>query len=129
MVLPPCHMFAQFYVANPNTPGASLDCQFYQRSCDMGLGVPFNIASYALLTIMIAHVSGLSPGTLSYCMGDSHVYSNHIDQLKVQTSRIPSPFPSLKINRSVSNIEDFLFSDFDLLDYNPQEKIKMAMAV
>ncbi|OMJ27083.1 Thymidylate synthase [Smittium culicis] len=129
MVLPPCHMFAQFYVKFPATSDAQLDCQFYQRSCDMGLGVPFNIASYALLTILIAHVAGINPGKLYYCMGDSHVYLNHIDPLLIQTQRTPNKFPKLRINKSVSDINDFQFSDFELDGYNPQEKIKMDMAV
>ncbi|OMH84093.1 Thymidylate synthase [Zancudomyces culisetae] len=130
MALPPCHMFAQFYVSNPDDPEkAALSCQFYQRSCDTGLGVPFNIASYALLTIMIAHVTNLKPGKLIYCMGDAHVYLDHVDALNIQLERIPNPFPTLRINRTVTNIEDFQFEDFTLENYNPHSKISMNMSV
>ncbi|KAJ2503598.1 Thymidylate synthase [Coemansia sp. RSA 1972] len=129
MALPPCHMFAQFFVSNPNTPNATLSCQMYQRSCDMGLGVPFNIASYALLTRLIAHVTGLKPGYFVHCMGDTHIYSNHVDALKVQLQREPRPFPKLLIKRSPENIEDFTMEDLELVGYAPHGKIQMDMAV
>ncbi|KAJ2126363.1 Thymidylate synthase [Coemansia sp. RSA 720] len=129
MALPPCHMFAQFFVSNPNTPNATLSCQMYQRSCDMGLGVPFNIASYALLTRLIAHVTGLKPGYFVHCMGDTHIYSNHVDALKVQLQREPRPFPKLIIKRSPENIEDFTMEDLELVGYAPHGKIQMDMAV
>ncbi|PVU98439.1 hypothetical protein BB559_001576 [Furculomyces boomerangus] len=129
MALPPCHMFAQFYVTKPNTKDAELSCQFYQRSCDMGLGVPFNIASYALLTIMIAYVTNLKPGKLIYCMGDAHVYSDHIEALKVQLKRVPYEFPRLKIREHVERIEDFSYEDFEVEGYKSYKKISMKMSV
>lgn len=124
MALPPCHLLAQFYVS-----GKELSCQFYQRSADMGLGVPFNIASYAFLTYMIAHITGLTPGDLIQTMGDCHVYNTHVDALYEQLKRTPKPFPKLKIKRSVSNIDDFALSDFEISDYNPCPPIPMEMAV
>ncbi|XP_071452789.1 thymidylate synthase isoform X2 [Hetaerina americana] len=124
MALPPCHCLVQFYVAN-----GELSCQLYQRSADMGLGVPFNIASYALLTYMVAHITELKPGDLVHTMGDCHVYSNHVEVLKKQLERTPKPFPSLKINRDVKKIEDFKFEDFELINYNPHPKLDMKMAV
>ncbi|XP_069679212.1 thymidylate synthase [Periplaneta americana] len=124
MALPPCHCLVQFYVA-----GDELFCQLYQRSADMGLGVPFNIASYALLTYMVAKVTGLKPGEFIHTMGDSHVYQNHVTALKEQLKRKPRSFPTLRINRDVQNIEDFQFSDFELQNYNPYPKINMEMAV
>ncbi|XP_030382406.1 thymidylate synthase-like [Scaptodrosophila lebanonensis] len=124
MALPPCHCLAQFYVAQ-----GELSCQLYQRSADMGLGVPFNIASYALLTCMIAHVTGLRPGEFVHVTGDTHVYRNHVDPLKEQLKRKPRPFPKLNIRRQVQNIEDFRFDDFEILDYQPYPKIHMEMAV
>lgn len=124
MALPPCHVLCQFYVAQ-----GRLSCTMYQRSCDIGLGVPFNIASYALLTYMIAHVTGLQPGEFIHCMGDTHVYSNHVEALQEQLRRTPRPFPRLKIKREVESIEDFQFDDFELEEYNPQGAIKMKMAV
>lgn len=124
MALPPCHSFCQFYVSN-----GELSCQMYQRSCDMGLGVPFNIASYALLTVMIAHVCDLKPGDFVHCLGDAHVYSNHVAPLKVQLERVPRPFPKLTIKRKIANIEDFTMDDFQLDGYKPHPKIKMEMAV
>ncbi|KAJ2518033.1 Thymidylate synthase [Coemansia sp. RSA 2049] len=129
MALPPCHMFAQFFVSNPGTDKATLSCQMYQRSCDVGLGVPFNIASYALLTRMIARVTGLKPGHFVHCMGDTHIYSNHVDALKVQLEREPRPFPKLVIRRTPENVEDFTIGDFEIEGYNPYGKIKMDMAV
>ncbi|KAJ1761158.1 hypothetical protein LPJ58_001339 [Coemansia sp. RSA 1591] len=101
----------------------------YQRSCDMGLGVPFNIASYALLTRLIAHVTGLKPGYFVHCMGDTHIYSNHVDALKVQLQREPRPFPKLIIKRAPENLEDFTMEDLELVGYAPHGKIQMDMAV
>lgn len=125
MALPPCHMFCQFYVAN-----GELSCLMYQRSCDLGLGVPFNIASYALLTRMVAHVTGLRPGEFIHQMGDTHVYLNHVDALRQQLGRQPRPFPTLRIARDrVDDIESFVFEDFVLTGYNPHRAIKMEMAV
>ncbi|KAG8497885.1 hypothetical protein CXB51_006906 [Gossypium anomalum] len=124
MALPPCHMFAQFYVAN-----GELSCQMYQRSCDMGLGVPFNIASYALLTCMIAHVCDLVPGDFIHVLGDTHVYSTHVRPLQEQLQKLPKPFPILKINPEKNNIDSFVASDFKLIGYDPHKKIEMKMAV
>lgn len=124
MALPPCHIFAQFYVSN-----GELSCQMYQRSCDIGLGVSFNIASYSLLTAMIAKVTGLKPGDFVYCLGDAHIYNNHIDPLKEQLLREPKPFPTLHIKRDVENIDDFRFEDFELKNYQCHDAIKMKMAV
>lgn len=124
MSLPPCHLFCQFYVANDE-----LSCLMYQRSCDMGLGVPFNIASYALLTRMIAHVCNLRPGEFIHTLGDAHVYTNHVEALTEQLKRDPRPFPKLYIKRSIDNIDDFTLEDFDLQGYNPHSAIKMEMAV
>ncbi|XP_047134471.1 thymidylate synthase isoform X1 [Hydra vulgaris] len=124
MALPPCHSFCQFYVAN-----GELSCQMYQRSCDMGLGIPFNIASYSLLTYIIAHVCNLKPGDFIHTLGDAHVYNNHVSALKEQIGRSPRPFPKLNIKRKVENIDDFKSDDFELIGYNPHQKIKMAMAV
>jgi len=124
MALPPCHCLVQFYVAN-----GELSCQLYQRSADMGLGVPFNIASYALLTHMIAHVTGLKPGEFVHTLGDTHVYLNHVEPLKEQLTRDPKPFPKLVIKREVENIEDFTIDDFEVQGYDPHPKITMAMAV
>ncbi|XP_043223338.1 thymidylate synthase-like [Amphibalanus amphitrite] len=124
MALPPCHCLVQFFVAD-----GELSCQLYQRSCDMGLGVPFNIASYALLTCMIAHVTGLKPGEFVHSTGDTHVYLNHVEPLKEQLQRQPRPFPRLRIARAVQNIEDFTMDDFVLEGYDPHKKIHMDMAV
>ncbi|XP_046635299.1 thymidylate synthase-like isoform X3 [Daphnia pulicaria] len=125
MALPPCHCLAQFYVAN-----GELSCQMYQRSADMGLGVPFNIASYSLLTCMIAHVTGLNkPGEFIHTLGDAHVYNNHISALEKQLERQPRPFPTLKIVRKVSDIDDFKADDFVLEGYDPHPKIPMDMSV
>ncbi|XP_063237074.1 thymidylate synthase [Bacillus rossius redtenbacheri] len=124
MALPPCHCLVQFYVA-----GDELSCQLYQRSADMGLGVPFNIASYALLTCMVAHVTGLKPGEFIHTLGDSHVYLNHVSALKEQLQRAPRPFPSLRINTTVTRIEDFKADDFEILNYKPHPKLSMEMAV
>jgi len=124
MALPPCHCLVQFYVAN-----GELSCQLYQRSADMGLGVPFNIASYALLTHMIAHVTGLKPGEFVHTLGDTHVYLNHVEPLKEQLTRDPKPFPKLVIKRKVENIEDFTIEDIEVQGYDPHPKITMEMAV
>ncbi|KAL3538989.1 hypothetical protein ACH5RR_002355 [Cinchona calisaya] len=124
MALPPCHMFAQFYVAN-----GELSCQMYQRSADMGLGVPFNIASYALFTCMIAHVCDLVPGDFVHVIGDAHVYRTHIRPLQDQLQKQPRPFPVLKINPLKKDIESFVPVDFTLLGYDPHLKIEMKMAV
>ena len=124
MALPPCHMMCQFYVAN-----GELSCQMYQRSCDLGLGVPFNIASYSLLTCIIAHVCGLKPGDFVHTLGDAHVYSNHVEPLKEQLGRTPRPFPKIVIKRKVDNIEEFTIEDFEIQGYDPHPKITMAMAV
>nr|CAD7264000.1 unnamed protein product [Timema shepardi] len=124
MALPPCHCLVQFYVADDE-----LSCQLYQRSADMGLGVPFNIASYALLTYMVAHVTGLKPGEFIHTLGDSHVYLNHVTPLTEQILRKPRPFPTLDIVRTVRDIGDFRLEDFNLQDYNPHPKIDMQMAV
>ncbi|XP_078073177.1 thymidylate synthase [Mustelus asterias] len=124
MALPPCHALCQFYVVN-----GELSCQLYQRSGDMGLGVPFNIASYSLLTYMIAHITGLKPGDFVHTLGDAHIYKNHIEALKIQLQREPRPFPKLKILRNVENINDFQAEDFKLEGYDPYPTIKMEMAV
>ncbi|KAK6946274.1 Dihydrofolate reductase domain, partial [Dillenia turbinata] len=124
MALPPCHMFAQFYVAN-----GELSCQMYQRSADMGLGVPFNIASYSLLTCMIAYVCELVPGDFVHVLGDAHVYRTHVRPLEEQLQKLPKPFPILKINSQKKNIDSFVASDFKLIGYDPHEKIGMKIAV
>eukprot|EP00106_Octopus_bimaculoides_P014641 XP_014782083.1 PREDICTED: thymidylate synthase-like [Octopus bimaculoides] len=124
MALPPCHVMCQFYVQD-----GELSCQMYQRSADMGLGVPFNVASYSLLVYMIAHITGLKPGDFIHTLGDAHVYVNHVEPLKEQLKRTPRALPKLKIKRSVSNIDDFHVDDFEIIDYKPYGKIKMEMAV
>lgn len=124
MKLPPCHAFFQFYVAD-----GKLSCQLYQRSADIFLGVPFNIASYALLTLMVAQVCGLKPGEFIHTLGDAHLYSNHIEQAKLQLTRDLRSLPKMKINESVKSIFDFKFEDFELQDYDPHPHIKAAVAV
>lgn len=124
MALPPCHSFVQFYVCN-----GELSCQLYQRSGDMGLGVPFNIASYSLLTYMIAHVCGLKPGDFVHTLGDAHVYLNHIEALKKQLQREPRPFPTLEIAHDVPDIDSFSLDKFKITGYDPHPTIKMQMAV
>lgn len=124
MALPPCHMMFQFYVAN-----GKLSCQLYQRSADLFLGVPFNIASYALLTMMIAQVCDLKPGEFVHTFGDAHIYHNHIEQVQEQITREPKPFPTMKINPDVKSIDDFKFEDFTLENYDAHPHIKGAVAV
>lgn len=124
MALPPCHAFFQFYVAN-----GKLSCQLYQRSADIFLGVPFNIASYALFTMMMAQVCGYKAGEFIHTFGDAHIYSNHIEQVNLQLSREPKPLPTMKINPNVSSLFDFSFSDFELIDYDPHPHIKGIVAV
>ena len=124
MKLPPCHAFFQFYVAD-----GKLSCQLYQRSADIFLGVPFNIASYAMLTMMMAQVCNLQVGDFIHTLGDAHIYSNHIEQAKLQLSRDLRPLPTLKINPAVSSIFDFKFEDFTIENYNPHPHIKGAVAI
>lgn len=124
MNLPPCHAFFQFYVAD-----GKLSCQLYQRSADSFLGVPFNIASYALLTMMMAQVTGLEPGDFVHTFGDLHIYTNHIEQVKLQLSREPYPLPQMKINPNVKSIFDFKYDDFELINYQAHPHIKGDVAV
>lgn len=124
MALPPCHTLFQFYVAD-----GKLSCQLYQRSADVFLGVPFNIASYALLTKMVAQVCGLGEGDFVHTFGDAHLYSNHIEQAQLQLTRKPRPLPKMLINTEVRSIFDFKFEDFQLVDYDPHPHIKAAVAV
>ena len=122
--LPPCHAFFQFYVAD-----GKLSCQLYQRSADIFLGVPFNIASYALLTMMMAQVCDLKPGEFIHTFGDAHIYSNHYEQLQLQLSRDPRPLPKMILNPEIKDIFSFQYEDFTLVDYNPHPHIKGAVAV
>jgi thymidylate synthase len=124
MALPPCHALFQFYVAE-----GELSCQLYQRSADIFLGVPFNIASYALLTMMVAQVCDLRPKEFVHTFGDLHLYSNHVDQAKEQLSREPRPLPQMKINPEVKAIDGFRYEDFELVNYNPHPAIKAPIAV
>ncbi len=122
--LPPCHAFFQFYVAD-----GKLSCQMYQRSCDIFLGVPFNIASYALLTLMMAQVTGFEAGEFIHTLGDAHIYTNHIDQCKLQLTRKPFELPQMKLNPNVKNIFDFKFEDFELINYKCHPHIKGEISV
>jgi len=124
MALPPCHLLFQFYVAE-----GKLSCQLYQRSADVFLGVPFNIASYALLTMMIAQVCNLKPGDFVHTFGDAHLYSNHLEQTKLQLSREPKSLPTMKINPEVKDLFAFTFEDFELVDYDPHPHISAPVAV
>jgi len=124
MALPPCHLLFQFYVAD-----GRLSCQLYQRSCDIFLGVPFNIASYALLTMMMAQVTGLKPGDFVHTLGDAHIYLNHLEQVRLQLSREPYPLPQLIINSAKNNIFDFVFEDFQLMNYKSHPHIKGEISV
>jgi len=124
MALPPCHIIFQFYVA-----GGRLSCQLYQRSCDIFLGVPFNIASYALLTMMMARVTGLKPGDFVHTLGDAHIYLNHIEQVRLQLSRKPFPLPQMIINHDKNDIFDFVFEDFQLVNYQSHPHIKGEISV
>ena len=124
MALPPCHILFQFYVAN-----GKLSCQLYQRSADLFIGVPFNIASYALLTKMIAQVTGLQAGEFIHTLGDAHIYLNHIEQVKLQLSRQPKPLPKLELNPEIKNLFDFTYDDIKLIRYDPHPHIKADVAV
>jgi thymidylate synthase len=124
MALPPCHALFQFFVQD-----GELSCQLYQRSADLFLGVPFNIASYALLTMMVAQVCDLRPGTFVHTFGDLHLYSNHFEQAKLQLTREPRPLPSMKLNPKIKNIHDFRYEDFELVGYDPHPPIKAPIAV
>jgi thymidylate synthase len=124
MALPPCHAMFQFFVQE-----GELSCQLYQRSADLFLGVPFNIASYALLTLMVAQVCGLKPGTFVHTFGDLHLYSNHLEQAKLQLTREPRKLPEMRLNPAVKNIHEFSFSDFELVGYDPHPSIKAPIAV
>lgn len=124
MALPPCHAFFQFYVAE-----GKLSCQLYQRSADIFLGVPFNIASYALLTLMMAQVTGLQPGDFVHTLGDAHLYLNHLEQADLQLSREPYALPQMRLNPNVTNLFDFKYEDFELVNYQHHPHIKAAVAV
>jgi thymidylate synthase len=124
MALPPCHVLFQFYVAN-----GALSCQLYQRSADIFIGVPFNIASYSLLLMMVAQVTGLKPGEFVHTFGDAHIYNNHLEQVKVQLARETRPLPVMKLNPQVKDINHFEFEDFTLENYDPHPHIKGAISV
>ncbi|MCA1321140.1 thymidylate synthase [Bacillus tianshenii] len=124
MALPPCHTMFQFYVAN-----GRLSCQLYQRSADVFLGVPFNIASYALLTMMVAQVCDLEPGEFIHTLGDAHIYTNHLDQVKLQLGREPKKLPKMEINKEVKSLFDFTYEDFNLVGYDPHPAIKGVVSV
>jgi thymidylate synthase len=124
MALPPCHTLFQFYVAD-----GKLSCQLYQRSADIFLGVPFNIASYALLTLMMAQVTGLKPGDFVHTLGDTHLYLNHLEQAQLQLTRTPKPLPTMRLNPARTSLFDFMYEDFELLNYDPHPAIKAPVAV
>lgn len=124
MALPPCHSFFQFYVSNNK-----LSCQLYQRSADVFLGLPFNIASYSLLCMMIAQVCNLNVGDFVHTLGDTHLYLNHLEQAKIQLKRTPKKLPTMRINPKIKNINDFKFEDFELVNYNPDPHIKASVAI
>ncbi len=124
MALPPCHAFFQFYVAD-----GKLSCQLYQRSADIFLGVPFNIASYALLTLMVAQVTGLQPGDFVHTLGDAHLYSNHLEQANIQLQREPRNLPAMRLNPDITDLFAFSFDDFELADYDPHPHIKAPVAI
>jgi thymidylate synthase len=124
MALAPCHALFQFYVA-----GGRLSCQLYQRSADIFLGVPFNIASYALLTLMVAQVTGLKPGEFVHTLGDAHLYLNHVDQARLQLTRAPKPLPVMRLNPEVKDLFDFRYEDFVLEGYDPEPAIRAPIAV
>jgi thymidylate synthase len=124
MALPPCHLLFQFYVAE-----GRLSCQLYQRSADVFLGVPFNIASYALLTMMVAHATGLEPGDFVHTLGDAHLYENHLEQAQLQLSRSPRPLPTMRLNPEVHDLLAFRYEDFELANYDPHPHIKAPVAV
>lgn len=124
MALPPCHALFQFFVQD-----GALSCQLYQRSADLFLGVPFNIASYALLTMMVAQVTGLTPGTFVHTFGDLHLYSNHVDQARLQLTREPRPLPHMQLNPAITDIHDFTYEDFTLTGYEPHPAISAPIAV
>ena len=124
MALPPCHVLFQFYVEN-----GTLSCQLYQRSADIFLGVPFNIASYSLLLMMVAQVCNMKPGTFVHTFGDAHIYLNHIEQVKIQLSRDPRPLPQMNINPEIDKLFEFTFGDFELVNYNPHPHIKGEISV
>jgi thymidylate synthase len=124
MALPPCHCLFQFFVAE-----GKLSCQLYQRSADLFLGVPFNIASYSLLVLMVAQVCGLQPGEFVHTFGDLHLYSNHIEQARLQLTREPRPLPVMKLNPAVKNLFDFKYEDFSLEGYDPHPAIKAEIAI
>jgi thymidylate synthase len=129
MALPPCHLLFQFYVHDPESAKPGLSCQLYQRSADLFLGVPFNIASYALFTLMIAQVLGYEPRDFVHTFGDLHLYSNHIEQAKLQLTRDPRPLPTMAINPAIKDINAFSFDDFELLNYDPHPHIKASVSV
>lgn len=140
MALPPCHMFAQFYVTTPSTPSekALLSCQLYQRSCDLGLGIPFNIASYALLTHLLAHVTGTTAHEFIHVMGDAHIYNDHVEALRTQIERSPRSFPTIHVDRTweggsvdecVKKLDDMEWENIKIEGYDPHGKIVMKMSV